>query len=110
MTPRNAEGPDTDARPCHCERQFHTTEGKAFVSERSATAGTPRRKPDLVPAGELLVPVLRELFARADVLDDGEAAVRANKQRPGDRGRGATGATRVRSAREQARGSLGCEH
>jgi hypothetical protein len=73
VSPRNAEGPDTDARPCHRERQFHTTEGKAFATQRSASAGTSRRIGDLVPAGQLLVPVMRELFAQPDALVGGDA-------------------------------------
>lgn len=68
---RNAEGPDTDARPHHRERQFHITEGnQASAFERSAGAGTPRRTGDLVPAGQLLAPVMRDLFAKADALED----------------------------------------
>ncbi len=63
----------------------------------------------LVPAGVLVEPIPRELLVTADVLEDGEAAMKAKTQRPGDRGRGATGATSVRSAREQAQESLGCE-
>jgi hypothetical protein len=74
VMPGNAEGPDTDVWPDHRERQYHhITEGRAFASERSADAGTPRRCGDLVPAGQLLVPVLRELFARADALVGGDA-------------------------------------
>jgi hypothetical protein len=70
---RNAEGPGTDAWPHHRERQCHITEGnQAFALERSADAGTPRRTGDLVPAGQLLVPVLREIFARADGVEDRE--------------------------------------
>ena len=71
---RNAGGPSTDARPHHRERQCHITEGnQAFALERSAAAGTPRRTGDLVPVGQLLVSVLRELFAKADAFEeDGE--------------------------------------
>jgi hypothetical protein len=73
VTARNAEGPDTDARPCHCERQSHTTEDNpAFASERSGDVGRQRRTGDLVPAGYLLVSVMRELFAKADVFEDGD--------------------------------------
>jgi len=62
--PQKCGGPDTDARPHQRERPFHTTEGKAFATERSADAATPQRAGDLVP-------VLCEVFARADVLEVG---------------------------------------
>jgi len=72
VSPRNAEGPDTDARP-NLERQVHTTEGNsAFACDPSADATGQRGTGGPVPAGQLPVPVMRELFARADALEDGE--------------------------------------
>ena len=63
--PQKCGGPDTDARPHQREHPFHTTEGKAFATERSADVATPQCAGDLVP-------VLCEVFARADVLEVGE--------------------------------------
>ncbi len=72
MTPEMRKGRTPTSDPT-TERHIHTTEGNpAFAFERSAGAATPRRSGDLVPAGQLLVPVMREIFAKADALEGGE--------------------------------------
>jgi len=74
VSPRNAVGRTPTPGPTTVSA-VHTTEGnRAFAPERSASAGTPRRSGDLVSAGQLLVSVMRELFAAADQAEDGGAA------------------------------------
>ena len=64
MSPKR--GGEAGALAKHRPRQAHPNTGVP------ATYRGPQRVSDLVPAGVLLVPVLRELFTRTDELEDGD--------------------------------------
>jgi len=66
MIAGNTEGPDTDVWPNRDDRQSQIK--AAFASERSADVAITQRESDLLPAGQLLVPVMQVLFA-ADALE-----------------------------------------